>query len=271
MGKILFFDIDGTLVEFRGGMPDSSKEALLRAKENGHKIVLCTGRSKKQIYPWLLEIGFDGIVAAAGAYVECEGNVAFRHAMEREAIRKAVRHFRTWGAAYGFQTADAFVVHRDQAEPMHQVFVDMGVSADKIDSIFDGLRKEDGEGFYPKVEKMIYYKSPLAVQQVRELFAPELEVTASSFEEPDETSGEVASAGIHKAYGMQKAIAYFGLCRDDSIAFGDGPNDMEMMQYAKIGVAMGNAVSELKRAAYMVTDDIAQDGVLHAMQKLGLV
>ena len=240
MGKILFFDIDGTLVEFRGGMPDSSKEALLRAKENGHKIVLCTGRSKKQIYPWLLEIGFDGIVAAAGAYVECEGNVAFRHAMEREAIRKAVRHFRTWGAAYGFQTADAFVVHRDQAEPMHQVFVDMGVSADKIDSIFDGLRKEDGEGFYPKVEKMIYYKSPLAVQQVREIFAPELEVTASSFEEPDETSGEVA-------------------------------NDMEMMQYAKIGVAMGNAVSELKRAAYMVTDDIAQDGVLHAMQKLGLV
>ena len=64
MGKIIFFDIDGTLVGFKGDILDSTREALQAAKRNGHKILLCTGRSKNQIYPWLLEEGFQGIVAA---------------------------------------------------------------------------------------------------------------------------------------------------------------------------------------------------------------
>ena len=66
-------------------------------------------------------------------------------------------------------------------------------------------------------------------------------------------------------------MEYFGLTREDTVAFGDGPNDMEMLQYAKIGVAMGNAVLELKQHAYMVTDDIGYAGVAHAMLKLGLI
>ena len=67
MGKALFFDIDGTLVNFQGKMPDSAKQALMQVKKNGHQIVICSGRSVCQIYPWLLDLGFDGLIAAAGA------------------------------------------------------------------------------------------------------------------------------------------------------------------------------------------------------------
>lgn len=271
MGKIIFFDIDGTLVGFQGGMPESTREALNMAKRNGHKIILCTGRSKNQIYPWLLEVGFDGIVAAAGAYVECDGKVVFHQTMDKDTVKKAVRFLRQQKAPYGFQSADATIVHKDQAESMQQIFTDMGIDVDKIAQIFFGLRVEDGEDFYPEVEKMMYYKCPLPVVEVAELFSPEMEVTVSSFEEPDESSGEVTIAGINKATGMQKVVDYFGLTQEDTIAFGDGPNDMEMMQYAKIGVAMGNSVEELKQHAYMVTDDIEADGIMHAMLKLALI
>lgn len=271
MGKIIFFDIDGTLVAFQGGMPESAKEALQTAKANGHRIVLCTGRSRNQIYPWLLEEGFDGIVAAAGAYVEGDGKIIFHHTMERAAIQKAVRFFREQNAVYGFQTATGTVVHKDQLEEMHQVFADMGVDLEKIAQIFAGQRVEEGEDFYPEVEKLMYYKCPKTVEEVRKIFLPEMDVTSSSFEEPDESSGEVTAAGITKATGMQKMVEYFGMKQEDTVAFGDGPNDFEMMQYAKIGVAMGNSVKALKQLAYMVTDDVESDGIMHAMLKLGLI
>lgn len=62
MGKVLFFDIDGNLIPFKKTMPESTKRALKRAKENGHKIVICSGRSRSQIQGPILEVDFDGFV-----------------------------------------------------------------------------------------------------------------------------------------------------------------------------------------------------------------
>ena len=67
-------------------MPQSAKKALLELQRNGHKIILCSGRSRRQMYPFLLELGFDGIVGATGAYVECGNDVVFRHSMSSEEI-----------------------------------------------------------------------------------------------------------------------------------------------------------------------------------------
>ena len=72
--KYLFLDIDGTLVGFDGVMPSSASEALKKAHENGHKLVICTGRQLSQVYPWLLkEIPFDGLILSGGAMVINEG------------------------------------------------------------------------------------------------------------------------------------------------------------------------------------------------------
>ena len=61
------------------------------------------------------------------------------------------------------------------------------------------------------------------------------------------------------------------MAREDSIAIGDGPNDLQMMEYAGVGVAMGNAKEEVKKLADMVTSDVAEDGIYHAFEKLGLI
>ena len=70
---------------------------------------------------------------------------------------------------------------------------------------------------------------------------------------------------------MQKYIAYAGISQKDTVAFGDGPNDFDMIEYAGIGVAMGNAVEALKRRADFVTKGIDEDGVAYAMEELGLI
>ena len=104
MGKVLFFDIDGTLVNFQGEMLDETRRALRQVQENGHRIVICSGRSLFQIYSWLLDMGFDGIIGAAGAYVECDGKTIYAHHMKKEALMAARTLLERLGASYAAQT-----------------------------------------------------------------------------------------------------------------------------------------------------------------------
>ena len=71
--KIVFFDIDGTIYRYGEPIPNDTLEAIKSLKQNGHLAIICTGRTKSMIFPEILEIGFDGIIAGAGTYVEVDG------------------------------------------------------------------------------------------------------------------------------------------------------------------------------------------------------
>ena len=71
--KIAFFDIDGTIYLYGKGVPDDTKSSIKKFRENGNIAVICTGRTKNMIFPEILDIGFDGIIAGAGTYVDCQG------------------------------------------------------------------------------------------------------------------------------------------------------------------------------------------------------
>ena len=75
MGKILFIDVDGTLVDYESNLPDSAVEAVRRARKNGHRVYICTGRSKAEIYQDIWDIGLEGMIGGNGSYVEDHGNV----------------------------------------------------------------------------------------------------------------------------------------------------------------------------------------------------
>lgn len=77
--------------------------------------------------------------------------------------------------------------------------------------------------------------------------------------------------GINKSYGMEKYLEYVGLTRKDAIAFGDGPNDLDMLSFAETGVAMGNGLEEVKKLADFVTKDINENGIAYALKELGLI
>ena len=105
--KVLFLDIDGTLVDFQGKIPESAKEALIRAKERGHHLVLCTGRTRFQVYPWLLDYGFDGLITGAGAQVEAGRELICRHLVKQDSLAKAVAFFERIRAPYYLQAEKA--------------------------------------------------------------------------------------------------------------------------------------------------------------------
>lgn len=269
MGKALFFDIDGTLVNFRGQMPESAKEALKSAQRNGHRTILCSGRSKVQIYPWLLELGFDGIVAATGAYVECNGEVVYKHFMAEEELRLITGLLEEAGACYSAQAGSRMITSAPHRDRQLARFKDLG-DAEMIDQIWRYLEIADKLDPYKDIEKIVYYESKMPVQAIRERLSGICDVTESSFEEAKDDSGEITSAGINKAFGMQKYLVHAGIAQEDTIAFGDGPNDFDMLEFAAAGVAMGNAVQALKDRADYVTKSVDADGIAYAMHELGL-
>ena len=77
---------------------------------------------------------------------------------------------------------------------------------------------------------------------------------------------DVVPVGGNKSIGMEKILAYFGISREETMAFGDGGNDIPMLEYAGIGVAMGNASEEVQRHADFVTSGVDDEGIVHALK-----
>ena len=271
MRKVLFFDIDGTLENFEGEMPDGARRALRRLQEKGHRIVICTGRSLFQIYTWLLDMGFDGIICAAGAYVECDAKAIYEHHMEKEALMSARTLLEHLGASYGAQTKGGTVMTADNRNRMMSGFVNVGLKEDMSAQMWGNIQLDEHLERRHDIEKLFFFEAKAPVDKIQEQLSQYCDVTAMSFQISNNCSGEISSKGINKAFGMQKYLEHAGIAREDTIAFGDGINDIEMLKYANIGVAMGNAVRALKEQADYITSGVDEDGIERTLKVFGLL
>lgn len=276
MGKLLFFDIDGTLVDFGGKMPESTSLALRKARENGHKCFLCTGRSYNQIYDFLLDFGFDGIVAAAGGYVEYEGREIAHEVFGARCIQEVLDVLKNTDTGMIFQNkADSISTHKSAEVFLDSLRESLGVETLDSNPTFAQVILEDTFDNFPQkysdAESIIYCRAPYTVEELGNIFSEELEVTPSSFKKPEPYSGEITLRRVNKATGMQRVMEELGYSVEDTIGFGDGANDLDMLRFAGVGVAMGNSQQCAIDAADLVTDHIDKNGLYNAMIKLNLI
>lgn len=276
--KVLFFDIDGTLLDFgKDLIASETLEAMHLAQKNGHKIVICSGRCVCQLPGILSQFDFDGMVSSAGANVEYQGKSVFHRPIGKEIMQKMLSFYEENHIPYLLQANDVILASHESCMGFCRAMADFLGNGDE-----ETLRRKFGiqlveENFlehlgdYADILTTAYVESPIGLRDVQQFFAPELVVTGSSINKTEDSAGEVTLAGINKATGMEALLSYLGLKREDSIAFGDGPNDLEMLSYAGIGVAMGNASEQVKQCADMITRSVAEDGVGYALRKLQLI
>ena len=111
----------------------------------------------------------------------------------------------------------------------------------------------------------------LDVYKRQHLLFTDLERLSKIVNNPDYPVQFLFAGKAHPPTGMERYLNAAGIAREDSIAVGDGPNDLQMMEYAGIGIAMGNAIEEVKERADMVTSSINNDGIYRAFETLGLL
>lgn len=269
--KVVFLDVDGTMVNEKGHIPESAKFAISRAQANGHKMVVCSGRSRFQIYDEILNLGFSGIVGGAGAFVCADGTEIFHAYVDEEHRKSSFDYLESNGFYFCYQANDGIVLNQRSSDGMLKIYRDAGMSEERMERLVGNMHLTEQPWKNEKIEKIIYYNAPFSIEKVHADMEPYFDAVTISLDGMGDFAGEVGINGINKATGMQHYLSYAGVSRENCIAIGDGPNDLQMMKFAGISVAMGNAREEVKKLADMVTDHIDHDGILKAFEALSLV
>lgn len=274
--KSIFLDVDGTLVADKGHVPESAQLAIQKARQQGHKIILCTGRAMSEIYPNILEIQFDGIVACGGNYVTTFEEVLYERMMTLKDLKEIYAYFDAHTIDYYAETnaglfmskgcgaaLDRLMDHLRQ-DPKHE---DIVHAIEKFKSFLiqgQSLLRED-------VTKISFMGSTHPFSALREQFEGRYELFEGIVPIFGDNSGEISLLGTDKTVGMKIISDHFGIDQAHTIAIGDGNNDISMLQYVAIGVAMENATEQLKQVATHVTGHVNEDGLAQAFEFLGLL
>ena len=255
--KIVFFDIDDTLrVKVTGYMPESIKYVFKSLKEKGIMTGIATGRALYAIVPEIRDLNPDYFVTINGTYVvdKKEAEIV-SDPLPRDLVEKYVNWAKSEGIEYGFTGKDKPVVSK------------------RCDLIDDAMKPIYGicdveSDFYltNDVYQMWTFAENNADLQLPKDLASEIRLVPWH-----EHSSDVVKVGVSKASGVAHVLESQNLKPLNAMMFGDGPNDMEIFDYVGLKIAMGNAVPELKEKADFVTKTVEEDGILYALEELGLV
>lgn len=277
MKKVIFLDVDGTLVDYENRLPESAVKAIRIARKNGHKVYISTGRSKAEVYEEIWDIGLDGMIGGNGSYVEDHGQVVMHQLITKEQCKRIVDWLHSRGLEFYLESNHGLFASEHfetRGESVIQEYSKRKGKADAermtVRTVFPNMIF-DGELYRDDLNKVSYiletYKDYL---DTKEKF-PDLESGTWGGKGEEALFGDLGVKGITKANAISHLLNYIGAEQADTIAFGDAKIDISMLEYCAIGVAMGNGGPEIKAVADFVTDDVEQDGLYKAFERLELL
>ncbi|MFJ7647955.1 Cof-type HAD-IIB family hydrolase [Lysinibacillus sp. NPDC097279] len=256
MNKILFFDVDGTLYNSEKILPASAKEALLEARRKGYEIAIATGRAPFMIQSLLEELDINTYVTFNGQYVVYRGEVVYTNGVDRDELAKII--------AFGEARNEPVVFLDDK-----RMIASVGGHNMVSESL--GTLKYP----YPELDSSYYmqndvYQTLIFMEEKDEHLYSEAFPNVQ-FVRWHPYSCDILPKGGSKAAGIEKVLAKMGLTLEDAFAFGDGINDIEMLEAVGTGVAMGNGHERVKAVASHITDHVDADGLAKAMRYLKII
>ena len=256
MIKAAFFDVDGTLLSYKTKQVcPSARAAIAKLQEQGILCIVATGRHMIQLSKLpVADIPFDGFVMLNGQLVlDKDQNVLFGVPIEGKAKEFLVEKFND-------HTYPAVLVERDQmylncvTDHVQEVNRRMSITPLPLSDYRGGDIYQICAYLRPEDEHLI--------DPIRE----DCVLTSWHYGGKD-----IIAGGGGKMVGIKRYLELLGIKREETIAFGDAENDLEMIRYAGIGVAMGNGEEVVKSVADYVTADIDDDGIEKALKHFKLI
>lgn len=253
MSKLLFFDIDGTLIDCNKGIYEISamnKQSLDKLKENGHDVFLATGRCKCFITEGVFSYPFSGYVTCNGGYVEYKNKPVYKSIVPAEAIKETMKLSEEMDLDYYFESTD-YIYVRNKNNPKHKIFANnWGM---KEETVIDDFDPEQIETYIGMIIVNNQEDIPVMIKRLSPYFDIQRHQSDVSF--------DLTLKGTSKALGIKKLVEALHKDMKDTIAFGDGRNDVEMLETVQIGVAMKNAMEEALEATDEICDSVENEGI----------
>ena len=275
--KIVFLDVDGTLINYEAKLPASAKEAVDKARANGHKVYICTGCSKAEIEQRQLP-ELDGMIGANGGYVEDAGEVVMHNGLTREECRHIVdwcneRHLGFYLESNSGMYINEYFLEQAPATMMKYMQgkgADENAAREAAAQFIDGMIRTD-ELYRDDVNKVSFILSSYQDHLDSKAEFPSLEANTWGGKGELALFGDLGPTGITKKHAIEVLLAHLGADQKDTISFGDAKIDLSMFELCHYNVAMGNGGPEIKAAADYITDDVDEDGLYKAFVHLGFV
>lgn len=275
MKKVVFFDVDGTLVTRNNHIPKSTIHAVKELKENGIMPVIATGRAPLLVQEIAEKLNIDTYIAMNGQYIVHKNEVIYANPIDMELVDRMVAFAVERRDGLLLSTADEIIansaislVNRGSLFTFLKGLVGLIPERVKVKMWNRMMRKApDKEDYEGKEIFMMNINADQEDQIIYEkIFGEELNFTRAN-----ELSMDIVNKGITKATGIERLVQELGVSSTDTYAFGDGLNDMEMLKFVGTGIAMANGFEELKAAADIVTDSVFNHGISNGLKKLELI
>ncbi|MEY8337732.1 HAD family hydrolase [Lachnospiraceae bacterium 62-35] len=260
--KALFFDVDGTLLsEINRTVPESAVRAILEARKQGHVVFINSGR----VY-CLLDflndfIDVDGYLCGCGTRILVQGKTEYAYQMPHERgihLKKDIVYYGLDGWLEGNESV-CFQNHVSKFPKVEQV---KRTLIEENGCIFPGGWEEDNYEF----DKFCVIAGPGSDREGFFQTIPDFDII-----DRGDDFYECVPIGHSKATAIQWVLEHYGIALEEAYVFGDSTNDLPMFQYAPNGIVMGNHAKELEPFASFITKTVEEDGIVYAMESLGII
>ncbi|MBO8159010.1 Cof-type HAD-IIB family hydrolase [Thermosyntropha sp.] len=261
--RLIGIDLDDTLLDGKGNISVKAAEMIKKIKDKGVLVTLATGRMYSSALPYALKLNMElPLITYQGALVKnsLSGEVLYYKPLEPKKAGEIIDFFKSYKVHYHAFLGDNLCM--EKLTPEGRDYINFaGLNADLVPD----LRRKAGEGGSIKVTAMSYEVEKILEMEkiLKRNYEGELHITRSRPYFLD-----VLHVKADKAEALKVVAEHYGIKQEEVMAIGDSYNDIPMLRWAGIGVAMGNAPEEVKKEADYVTFSNEEEGVAYILEKL---
>ena len=263
--KIISLDIDGTLTNSEKKITEMTRKKLFEFQENGGKVILASGRPTMGIKPYadilrLSEYGGYILAFNGGSMIDCKsGKILFEKTLPPHVIPEIYDIIKDYPVGINTYEGESIIAGRQINQYTE---LEARINGMKIKFVEDFVGYVD----FP-VNKCLLQGDPEVILQLEKLLSEKYKGQLGIFKS-EAFFLEIVPQGIDKAESIDRLLNMLNISTEECIACGDGFNDISMIRYAGLGVAMSNAKEPVKEAADYITLSNDEDGIAHLLMKL---